>query len=43
MEEVNKDIRRKDEPESEKGKDWLPFSSMLRLIEQFDGLRLYRL
>ena len=30
-------------PESEKGKDWLPFSSMLRLIEQFDGLRLYRL
>ena len=30
-------------PESEKGKDWLPFNSMLKLMEQFDGLRLYRL
>lgn len=30
-------------PEGEKGKDWLPFNSMLRLMEQFDGLRLYKL
>jgi hypothetical protein len=30
-------------PEVEKGRDSLPFNSMLRLMEQFDGLRLYRL
>ena len=30
-------------PESDQGKDWLPFNSMLRLMEQYDGLRLYRL
>lgn len=29
--------------EDDKGKDWLPFNSMLRLIEAFDGLRIYQL
>ena len=29
--------------ESEKGKDWQPFSSLLTLLERFDGLRLYKL
>ena len=29
--------------EGDKGKDWLPFNSMLRLIEAFDGLRIYQL
>ena len=30
-------------PDSEKGKDWEPFNSMLKLIKKFDGLRIYRL
>ena len=29
--------------EEEKGKDWEPFNSMLKLIKKFDGLRIYRL
>lgn len=29
--------------EDDKGKDWLPFNSLLRLIEVFDGLRIYQL
>jgi len=28
-------------PETEKGKDWEPFNSMLKLIKVFDGLRIY--
>ena len=30
-------------PEHEQGKDWLPFNSMLKLIERFDGLLIYQL
>ena len=30
-------------PETEKGKDYEPFNSMLRLIKKFDGLRIYKL
>ena len=30
-------------PESEKGKDWKPMESMLKLIKKYDGLRIYRL
>ena len=30
-------------PESEKGKDWEPFNSMLKLIKIFDGLRIYKI
>ena len=26
----------------EKDKDWMPFNSMLKLVEKFDGLRIYR-
>ena len=33
----------RDLSECDKGKDKLPFNSMLRLIERFDGLRIYRL
>ena len=29
-------------PETEKGKDWEPFNSMLKLIKKYDGLRIYR-
>ena len=29
--------------EDDKGKDWLPFNNLLRLIEVFDGLRIYQL
>ena len=29
--------------EDDKGKDWKPFNSMLKLIKKFDGLRIYRL
>ena len=29
-------------PESERGKDWLPLNSMLKLIRKFDGLRIYQ-
>ena len=29
--------------EEDKGKDWLPFNSMLELIKKFDGLRIYKL
>lgn len=29
--------------EQDKGKDWLPFNSMLKLIGRFDGLRIYQL
>ena len=30
-------------PETEKGKDYEPFNSMLKLIKKFDGLRIYKL
>ena len=30
-------------PEEEKGKDYKPFNSMLKLIKQYDGLRIYQL
>ena len=30
-------------PEEDKGKDWKPFNSMLKLIKKFDGLRIYEL
>ena len=30
-------------PEEEQGKDYKPFNTMLKLIKQFDGLRIYRL
>ena len=30
-------------PENEKGKDWKPMESMLKLIKKYDGLRIYRL
>ena len=30
-------------PERDKGKDWKPFNSMLKLIGRFDGLRIYQL
>lgn len=30
-------------PEEEKGKDYEPFNSMLKLIRKYDGLRIYRL
>ena len=29
--------------DEEKGKDWEPFNSMLKLIKKFDGLRIYKL
>ena len=29
-------------PEKEKDKDWMPFTSMLKLIRKFDGLRIYQ-
>ena len=29
--------------EEDKGKDWRPFNSMLKLIRKFDGLRIYQL
>ncbi len=29
--------------EDDKGKDWKPFNSMLKLIKKFDGLRIYQL
>ena len=29
--------------EEDKGKDWRPFNSMLKLIKRFDGLRIYQL
>ena len=29
--------------EEDRGKDWKPFNSMLKLIKKFDGLRIYRL
>ena len=32
-----------DLPEDEKGKDYRPFNSMLKLIKKFDGLRIYKL
>ena len=30
-------------PESDKDKDWKPFNSMLELLKQFDGIRIYKL
>ena len=30
-------------PEAEQDKDWKPFTSMLKLIKKYDGLRIYRL
>ena len=30
-------------PESEKGKDWKPMESMLKLIKKYEGLRIYRI
>ena len=30
-------------PENEKGKDWLPYQSLLALLKKYDGLRIYRL
>lgn len=30
-------------PDKEKGKDWKPMESMLKLIKKYDGLRIYRL
>lgn len=30
-------------PEEEQDKDWKPFNSMLKLLKQFDGLRIYKL
>ena len=29
--------------EDDKGKDWKPFNSMLKLIKKYDGLRIYKL
>ena len=29
--------------EEDRGKDWKPFNSLLRLLKKFDGLRIYRL
>ncbi|MBR5932202.1 MAG: hypothetical protein IKZ95_09300 [Lachnospiraceae bacterium] len=29
--------------DEDKGKDWRPFNSMLKLIKKFDGLRIYKL
>ena len=29
--------------EQDKGKDWNPFNTMLKLIGRFDGLRIYKL
>jgi hypothetical protein len=29
--------------EQDKGKDWMPFNNMLKLIARFDGLRIYQL
>ena len=29
--------------DDDKGKDWKPFNSMLKLIKKFDGLRIYKL
>ena len=29
-------------PDSEKDKDWMPFTSLLKLIRKFDGLRIYQ-
>ena len=28
--------------DADKGKDWKPFNSMLKLVKRFDGLRIYR-
>ena len=30
-------------PDSEKGKDWKPMGSMLKLIKKYEGLRIYRI
>lgn len=30
-------------PEAEQDKDWKPFNSMLRLLEKFDGVRIYKM
>ena len=30
-------------PESEQGKDWLPYCRLLKLIRKFDGLRIYQI
>ncbi|MBQ1555395.1 MAG: hypothetical protein IIZ68_08055, partial [Clostridia bacterium] len=42
---TEKDIRQHYEglSERDKGKDWKPFNSMLRLLRQFNGLRIYQL